>query len=267
MIIEDVVQQLIRLEQTNHSINLLSGNLNDNFVVQIPNQKKYIVRKPNLQGRKKIIPYILAEAQAVGFFDNRTNCLKIRSYKDQFGFVQLLKKHQIPVVNLLHADNHIQIIDYIENAITLASLWKTQNSRALRFTEKVLTQLVNIHKQDIVLGDRWGENELITPTGDILFVDFDIAIWGSAAKEYELARLLFFLSYFAQLNDNQHHEIELLKQFYRHFLKKIISEDIYQKKILMNFIINYYSYYSSHQNKFNWNDQKTMNQFFKKIII
>lgn len=55
------------------------------------------------------------------------------------------------------------------------------------------------HAQDIVYGDRWGPNEIITEDGDLLRIDLDFQLLGPYAREFELAQTVYHTVYFSHV--------------------------------------------------------------------
>lgn len=55
-----------------------------------------------------------------------------------------------------------------------------------------LDSVVATHRQGMVMGDRWTPNVLVTPTGDVVNIDFDIELSGSGAREFELAQAIHY---------------------------------------------------------------------------
>lgn len=255
---EDIRFPLLPFEKT-----ISQGNFNRNTLLKAADDRIYIVRRENQQARETEWPYILAEYDGVGFLDNPQNGFRLRSSAEQCEFVLQLKKQGIPAPNAYYVEEGIQLIEYNNGAVNLAELWEQLDGRALDATQNVLYQLVDAHTKGIVIGDRWGPNELITPEGKVLFVDFDIQIRGPEAKEFELASLLYFVTYFAQTS------LPLppveLKQAYKIFLRHLEHNSLYDLAILNRYISHYAFYFSTAQ-KYSWRDKEASIHFFTDIL-
>jgi hypothetical protein len=157
----------------------------------------------NPEGRAKELPFITAEFEHVGFLNNPGNGFRLRSPHEQAVFSEKLHAAGLSVPLMHYSTSEFLLMDFYPNTTTQADLWRLAPQRALNSTKDILQGLALAHKEDLILGDRWGKNELISPNQEVSFVDFDIELFGPQAKEFELAMFLFFNAYFAQLNSGE----------------------------------------------------------------
>jgi hypothetical protein len=88
---------------------------------------------------------------------------------------------------------HVENI-FLENAETMdIFLTHATDEETALFTHNMYMDIYKAHKAGIVYGDRWSENILITPKRNIVNIDFDIEIFGSFAREFEVAQVAYYI--------------------------------------------------------------------------
>lgn len=241
------------------------GNFNINRVFEDRKGKKYIIRTENPQGRSEELPSVEAEYRGVGFLNNPLNKFKIRNSLEQFSFAKQLALAGISATKAIFTNEDSQIIYFEEGAVNISDLWLRSDDRAGNATRLTLEALTKVHKNGFALGDRWGPNELMNHDGQIIFVDFDIEILGPETKEFELASLLYFTSYFAQLAGNDSN-VFLLLDIYKEFLQDLPSQNIYNMLILRKYIENYFEYFQR-EGKYRWRNPQEAERFKSGLLI
>jgi tRNA A-37 threonylcarbamoyl transferase component Bud32 len=94
---------------------------------------------------------------------------------------------------LADESNHVENI-FLENAETMdVFLTHATEEETALFTHNLYMDMYKAHSEGVVYGDRWSENILITPKGNIVNIDFDIEIFGSYAKEFEAAQVAYYI--------------------------------------------------------------------------
>lgn len=239
------------------------GNFNKSTLLDSINGKTYIVRHENPESRNQELPYVEAEYRGVGFLDNLQNGFRLRSSEEQYVFTSYLENLGISIVHPIYAEADTQLIEYYPDTKSLADLWIRKDKTSIYATETVINALLSAHMQGVVLGDRWGPNELVSKEKGVIFIDFDIEIWGPEAREFELASLLYFTSFFAQsCNPSM---LKNLRELYKKLLLNPSLNGIYNQDILNSYIRSYADYFS-HAPKYNWSDKDACIQFFQEII-
>lgn len=118
------------------------------------------------------------EANSMGFD------FRVRTIPETAEFTKLLKNSGVSVPQVYEYGDDYMIEEYIEG---------TPLDRALRNTDdfalagKFLNQIVDAHRMGLVIAERWGKNEILTPSRQIVFVDLDIQYLCAFDKELELA--------------------------------------------------------------------------------
>lgn len=238
------------------------GNFNSNTLFDDAQGRTYILRQENPIGRREELPYVIDEYSAVGFLDNPDNGFRLRNSEEQYLFSRSLAVQGVNSVVPIFADKDKQIVPYIHEAQSIADVWISDPERALIATERAIVKLGQAHSDGIVIGDRWGPNELVTLDGDILFVDFDIEIWGPEAKEFELSSLLYFVSYFAQKNSGS--DMKRLRDLYSQYINDEHFVEHYDEDILKRYISRYAEFFVDAK-KYSWTDKGDCRSFFNDL--
>ncbi len=239
------------------------GNFNRNTLLESLDGRAYILREENPQGRAEELPFVADEYRGVGFLDKPDNGFHLRSSLEQYEFANRLLAHGISVMPPVYADASLQLVLYCQGARPLSQLWQEGNRMAFHHTELFADELQRTHQQDIVIGDRWGPNELVLPDGKHLFVDFDIEIWGPEAREFEFASLLYFTSYFAQ--QGEANNIDDVRASYSKILGRAKKFGIYNVPTLHRYLLRYPEYFAE-EGKYHWKDRKAGIHFFRELI-
>jgi len=240
-----------------------SGNLNKNTLLEDSNGTLLIMRQENCAGRETELANIYAEYQGVGFLNNPLNGFELRTPEEQHIFSRNLRHLGIKVPRVYASDSHTQLIEFLPQVKDLATVWLDADTEAPENTLHVLKAISTTHELGVVLGDRWGPNELICADRSVVFVDFDIKIWGPDAKEFELASLLYFTSYFAQ-RSNSMRTYQLLDT-YKEFVKNLNQTDTYSLATLHKFIGNYFEYFSR-EGSYRWENPALSIQFSSELL-
>lgn len=159
---------------------------------------EYILKTPNQEQRAMVLNQLHTLYSELGFFRDK-NTFKVRNYRQQKQFVRVLDKLNISTINITYASDDILISEYVKDNRTLSDLWEKSNHTASIATDILFSNIFQAHSHDILVGDRWGPNELYLETEQkVYMIDFDICIEGPTAKEFELSFLIYHLSFFAQ---------------------------------------------------------------------
>ena len=237
------------------------GNLNRNLIVIDSYGRKLILRRENPHGRQEEAPFIRAEYEGVGFLKNPKNGFRFRTSEEQHKFADFLGENDVKASKTIFSDPETQLIIYEDGAVSLDQLWITMDPKAPGTTNMALQSLAESHRKGIVLGDRWGPNELLTADNKIIFVDFDIEIFGPEAKEFEMASMLYFNSFFAQQTSPN---LDHLVGIYKKALESPLFKSIYEVQFLLKYITNYFSYFSR-EGKYRWDNQNRAEEFLKSF--
>lgn len=231
------------------------GNLNYIRAYTDVQGRKYLLRLENPQGRRKELPFITAEFEHVRFLSKPGHSFKLRTIPQQAEISRRIKALGIVTPEIYCFTDKLMLLELYEDAIHQADLWQKDPHKAEVSTVAILDWLVKIHNHDIVLGDRWGKNELILPDGTISFVDFDIELSGSQTKEFELSMFIYFNAYFAQLNPDV--SFGNLLDIYVDLFKKLENHNLDE---ITNFVSNFCNYFGP-GTLYAWRKQSNVNQF------
>ncbi|MBS3081170.1 hypothetical protein J4221_06880 [Candidatus Pacearchaeota archaeon] len=214
---------------------LSGGNLNELILLRDDQKKKYI-----LQVQKKVRPvgeYLSEFFETVGIEDYR-----YRSLEEQVLFSQHCLDRGLLVPKIFEHDYNYIIREFIEGTTYSEVLSNSENALLLRY----LQELMNIHKKGIVLGDRWGPNELVTPDGEIYFFDFDIELLDENNEEFEIAHAIYTSVINAK---NKKNAISLITKFFENG-----ALSYYDCDILIKFLERHITFYEGRRKRTQTNE-------------
>lgn len=162
------------------------GKLNFNFLGYDSSTKKYLLSIP--RNNPVIIRVINKEYRGVGFF-KLGGSFRLRSTREIVRLYKQCAKIGIRVPRIIDYGDYYIFREFIEGRLFQDALSDSLN--ASRLVISYLTQIMQMHSRGIVLGDRWGPNEIVTPDDKIVFFDFDIEL-KKIGKEMELAQAIYY---------------------------------------------------------------------------
>ena len=163
----------------------LHGALNNNWIVKDEEEKKYVLR---IQKESPLqIPLIRAEYEGIGYVKNGKE-YRFRSIEEQASFTRRCIHNNIPTPKIRYFDNNVMLRDFVEG-IPLVEFLHQKDSSAM--IKNHLSNIIHAHKKGIILGDRWGPNEIVTLQNTLTYIDFDIELTARDAKEFEISQILY----------------------------------------------------------------------------
>jgi len=182
-------QTTLKLQPTGRTFH---GSLNQNIQLADQVGRLYLLRQPH-QERRPIYAHLSATYREEGF-SSPESAHGYRTIVEQARFMRQAVKAGIRVLQpLAIAHDATSLLMPFLQAEPLDEYLQQGKTEAVG---AILRNLTRAHHKGIVLGDRWGANTLITPAG-IVEVDFDIALEGPLAKEFELGKLFYHLLFYA----------------------------------------------------------------------
>lgn len=140
-----------------------------------------------------IMTSIKHEYNTIGFLQDG-GTFRRRSPEEQTKFTQYCAQHGLRVVPpYIDGDDHIKNI-YLEDAVTLDNYLLTADiTQATHIAKELFTDMIKAHSLGTVYGDRWSENILIRPNGELIHIDFDLEIKGKHVREFEAAQAAYYV--------------------------------------------------------------------------
>ncbi len=180
---------------TQNQPSILEGALNVNvlapgsMILGVPRRVLHRFPKENAT----IMKSIAHEYHEIGF-TQAGGRFRRRSQGDQVRFTSRCAELGLSVLPpLADESNHVENI-FLENAETMdVFLTHATEEETALFTHNLYMDMYKAHSEGVVYGDRWSENILITPKGNIVNIDFDIEIFGSYAIEFEAAQVAYYI--------------------------------------------------------------------------
>lgn len=151
-----------------------------------PDKKPAIIRRINLQYKSTRFE---EEARFLGFK------YRIRSITETAEFMNKLRKVDVPCPKTYEVGSDYIIEEFISGQRLDEILPRDTNQSV---ANKFIAQVMQAHRQGVVIGDRWGRNEFFTASGEIIFIDFDLEYSTSFARELELAETINGIAMFSQ---------------------------------------------------------------------
>lgn len=170
----------------------LVGELNVNSFVIDDHGSVFLERQP--RDNNDIITSLNKEYEYLGFFEFGGSFRK-RTLTEQLKFTHGSSANGLKVVPLLKVSREgVAYMPFIEGAKTLDKFLESAESTAAAGVIKdIWTDLKRAHSVNIVYGDRWSRNILITQEKQLLHIDFDLEISGGCAKEFEVAQVAYYV--------------------------------------------------------------------------
>ena len=181
----------LRLQPTGKTFN---GSLNQNIQLADQAERFYLLRMPHEERVRRHIYGHLARTYREEGFTSPAGTYRYRAIAEQACFMHHVAHEGIRVlqpVAIAH-DGSSLLVPFLQ-AEPLDEYLQRGKTEAVG---AILANLTQAHQKDIVLGDRWGSNTLVTPEG-IVEVDFDIVLEGPMAKAFELGKLFYHLLFYA----------------------------------------------------------------------
>lgn len=167
---------------------ILKGELNINRFLQTPNNAIVLERFP--RRNKPIMESIAHEYNEIGF-TGQGGRFRRRTIEEQSHFTRLAASLGLHV--LQSTNEGMNYYPFIKNAQTLDNYLPLASPKnTAKVVYESFDDLRRAHDHDIIYGDRWPKNILILPNAQILHIDFDIALSGPCAKEFEVSQLTYY---------------------------------------------------------------------------
>jgi len=168
-----------------------TGALNTNILVEDGRGDRYLKRYPH--SNRDVMDFIAQEQSFIGF-TQQGGRFRRRTPEEQAGFTKAAASHGLRVLPTALTDregvNYHQFIPNAQTLDTYLPVASTENTQ--RITLQILEDLHAAHHKGFVYGDRWSENILVTPDHDFTHIDFDLEIYGSGARELDVASIAFY---------------------------------------------------------------------------
>lgn len=132
-------------------------------------EDRYVFRARRASSSEEIEAYRRYMYEATSFLE-AGGIFKLRNIAEEIDFLKSALAVGLPVPKLIHADTDWMLIEYIEGR-TFHEFVKAGEVEILL---KILKELNLAHRQGIIYGDRWGDNEIIDSQGNVRMIDFDI---------------------------------------------------------------------------------------------
>lgn len=118
----------------------------------------------------------------------------VRDISETVNFMLKLQGLDVPVPIVLDAGADYIVEEYIQGT-PLHHLIAARPS--LTLADRFLQEVLKAHQRGVILGDRWGKNEIVRSNGQICFVDFDLEYRTPFDRELELAEAINGLAIFS----------------------------------------------------------------------
>lgn len=170
----------------------LVGGLNVNRVVRRGDGTAMLIRQPYENPR--LAQMIEKEYEAVGFYDLGC-CLRRRTPGEQAIFACSAARTGLRVLPPIESlAEGFFCYPFFEDALPLDQFLPSSGHEAEVVIGTLFSDLWNAHQHRIVYGDRWSPNILVSPKLGPVHVDFDLAVSGPHAIDFEVAQMAYYTS-------------------------------------------------------------------------
>lgn len=172
----------------------IQGSLNQNIQLVDQEGRLYLLRLPQEEKvRRRTYEHLAITYREEGF-TSPASSHRYRTIPEQACFMKYAAQRGIRVLQPLAIarDATSMLVPFLQ-AEPLDEYLQQGQTEAVG---AILEDLTKAHHKGLILGDRWGSNTLLTPEG-VVEVDFDIALQGPRAKEFELGKLFYHLLFYA----------------------------------------------------------------------
>lgn len=161
------------------------GVLNHNWVLWGEGGESYVLRIPKKNPKQQKL--IKEEYQEISYAKDGSE-YRFRTLDEQVTFMEECQQWKIPIVPIAEKGKHYLLLEYINGKPLSEFLAQTDYPTIL---SEHFTNITRAHNLGIILGDRWGPNEIVTPSNKLVYIDFDIALIAEDAKEFEIAQVIY----------------------------------------------------------------------------
>jgi len=170
---------------------VLEGALNVNSFMRASDGTTFLRKRPKCN--PQILKSIEYEYHQIGF-TGKGGGFRRRSQEDQLRFTTYAAANGLRVLSPSFVDskgaNHYLFLD---DAKTLDDYIPTApDEEMFSVVYQLFDDLRKAHRSNIIYGDRWSQNILVSPKYGVLHIDFDIEIFGKGAKELEVAQAIYY---------------------------------------------------------------------------
>ena len=212
---------------------ILKGELNNNYVLKDSEGKLYVWRVP--KENPTVFSAIHEELTHAGFLTSGGS-YRFRSIPEQVDFIKNTSRAGLKTLPTLFTDGYGMLTPFIQGVPF--DVYLRQGN--LDATVKVLDNMHLAHRLDIIFGDRWVKNTIVTPDEDIVEMDFDIALQGSYAREFEIAQTLYHMTHFSLDRS------AMIAYLHYYFSQTKIMDD-YNSSVVYLFLKKYSEYFKDRE--------------------
>lgn len=181
----------------------LEGLFNSNIILEDNNKSKYILR---MQKQNPVLDNLEAEYRGVGYATNNTG-FNLRTINEQLKFMQRCSDLEISVPHIIYVGKNYIITEFVEGQTLEEYLSNIDDPCILK---DHLSIILELHKSNLVMGDRWGPNIIVSPRGKLTNIDFDIELTDEDKMEFEIAQSLYYSMLYPK---NKEKAVAIAKEF------------------------------------------------------
>ena len=169
------------------------GNLNDMVLLEGP-RRSFVLRCRSDAERADIVAY-LARLYGCAGLDRRGGAFRLRSVDDQIAFIERARAAGVRTPAVVCRGDRWMVLEFVAGR-TLAEELRDDGCPAVVL--RMMQQLADAHKADLILGDRWGANEIVDAAGHLHFIDFDVE-WRADRRPHQLAEIEMAVALFGAM--------------------------------------------------------------------
>jgi anaerobic magnesium-protoporphyrin IX monomethyl ester cyclase len=155
---------------------LLSGGNLNHTVLLTGEQRSFVFRAPREQPRQEVEAY-LRELYGQGGMTELGGSFRLRSVPEEVAAIERARAAGVRTPAVLAWGGDWSVRDHVPGR-PLGDVLGEGGSPA--HVLRLLFQLMEAHRHGVVLGDRWGYNEILDGSGHLHLIDFDV-VWDGPA--------------------------------------------------------------------------------------
>lgn len=173
------------------SVTVLGGGTLNDVVLLRGAARSFIFRSRRERDAGHIVAY-LARLYGSASMEELGGSFRLRSLEQELEFMNQARAAGLRVPAVVAKGDGWVVLDYIEGRAMADAL---QDGADPGLVLRMLHELKSAHRSGLVLGDRWGNNEIVDRAGHLHFIDFDVE-WipyqqSHALNEMDIAVALF----------------------------------------------------------------------------
>ncbi len=224
-----------------HVLSDVAGTMNNAYLIG-HDTPQYVLLMQKDPSESESLKWINQELNSIGFFER--NSYAFRTPSEQAAIQKKLLALGIRCPDVLaFNDNQKYIFEEFLPGLLYKDFFNQPNTdRLTNVIDRYFTDIKRANSQGMVMGNRWGPNEVVMDDNSLGYFDFKYGYHGPTAKEFELSQALYYTS--ARVAKGVSPEIA--KTVLERYLSRSFLGDVYEHTATINFVRRHANYFMAH---------------------